>query len=230
MHFWTNKLTKYGQTMKLILAILLISSIFSINLLSQTRNQETMTIPEIKNFITGNEWISIAVELRPSEDRLGTGKIIPFYVSRSFKFFENDKFEGIITSYADPFGQIPLVKFTFKGSTVWGKTHPIAAGAFEIDYILDKAFEVTPLNEMFADQLNIMPVKGLEKWVVNKTQDIKGKEFPLFNIKEGEIVSDYDLILINNGMLFMGAKHVDGRGFDKVANRPTNLQVPLIKK
>ena len=31
-------------------------------------------------------------------------------------------------------------------------------------------------------------------------------------------------------MLFMGSKHVDGRGFDKPENRPTNLQVPLERK
>lgn len=188
------------------------------------------TIQEIKQFIQGGEWTSLSVELRPSEDRTGSGKVNPFYVTRNFKFFESDKFEGTIISSADPFGQMPLVQFTFKGHNVWGKEHPIASGAFEIDYILDEAFEVTPLHQMFVDNLNQAPVNGLDTWEVNKTQDIKGKAFPLFNIEEGQIVGDYDLIYIHNNMLFMGSKHVDGRGFDKVENRPTNLQIPLERK
>lgn len=192
--------------------------------------QNPRTTNEIKNFIQGGEWASITPELRPFEDRTGTGKIAPFYVSRNFRYFPNDKFEGTIISYGDPYGQMPLVKFVFKGHTVWGKEHAIAKGAFEIDYILDEAFEVTPLHSMFADNLNQAPAKDLNKWEMNVTQNIKGKAFPLFGIVEGQIVGDYDLIYIFNGMLFMGSKHVDGRGFDKPENRPTNLQVPLVRK
>ncbi|MBP6672915.1 MAG: hypothetical protein KA247_07180 [Bacteroidetes bacterium] len=189
------------------------------------------TLSDVKKWaVRGGEWVSIATELRPTEDRTGGGKINSFYVSRSFKFFEGDRFEGTIISSADAYGTMPLVKFTFKGHTIWGKQHPIAEGAYEIDYILDEGFEVTPLHPMFAEQLNMAPVNGLRSWQVNVTQDIKGKAFPLFNIKEGQIVGDYDLIYFNNGMLFMGAKHVDGRGFDKPENRPTNLQIPLIRK
>lgn len=188
------------------------------------------TISEIKQFIQGGEWTSITTELRPFEDRLGTGKIQPFYVNRIFKYFPKDRFEGTIISSADPFGRLPIVQFTFKGHTVWGEKHQITEGAFEIDYILNEAFEVTPLHAVFTEQLNHSVVKGLNKWEINKMQDIRGKEFPLFGIKEGETVGDYDLIYIHNDMLFMGSKHVDGRGFDKPENRPTNLQVPLVRK
>ncbi len=212
-----------------LLAILLsIGTIDAQNSQINNNNSKQMqTINEIKEFVKGGEWTSLSVELRPFEDRLGTGKIQPFYVKRIFKYLPNDRFEGTIISYADPYGQMPLVQFTFKGHTKWGKEHPIAKGAFEIDYILDEGFEVTPLNPLFADQLNQAPTKGLNKWEAGVMQDIKGKEFPLFGIKEGQIVGDYDLIYIHNGMLFMGSKHVDGRGFDKPENRPTNLQVPL---
>lgn len=208
------------------LAISIITNAQSKTVNNQKSKQMT-TIAEIKQFIQGGEWTSLSVELRPFEDRLGTGKIQPFYVKRIFKYLPNDKFEGTIISFADPFGQMPLVQFTFKGHNIWGKEHPIAKGAFEIDYILDEAFEVTPLHPMFAGQLNQAPVKGLNMWEVNVMQDIKGREFPLFGISEGETVGDFDLIYIHNNMLFMGSKHVDGRGFDKPENRPTNLQVPL---
>lgn len=189
-----------------------------------------MKVEQIKTYIQGGEWVSITPELRPFEDRLGTGKIEPFYVQRNFQYFPNDRFEGSILSSADPFGQMPLVKFTFKGHIIWGQAHPIAEGAFEVDYILDEGFEVTPLHPMFADQLNSAPVDGLNAWETGVTQDIKGKEFPLFGVKAGETVGDYDLIYIFNDMLFMGSKHVDGRGFDKPENRPTNLQVPIHRK
>ena len=115
------------------------------------KSRQMTTIAEIKEFIQGGEWTSLSTELRPFEDRLGTGKIQPFYVKRIFKYLPNDRFEGTIISSADPFGQMPLVQFTFKGHTVWGKEHQIAKGAFEIDYILDEAFEVTPLHPMFAE-------------------------------------------------------------------------------
>lgn len=213
---------------KLFAAVLILASLFGSVLQAQPNPKALKDVKKMA--IRGGEWVSIATELRPLEDRTGTGKMGSFYVSRSFKYFEGDTFEGTIISSADPYGKMPLVKFTFKGHTKWGKPHPIAEGAFEIDYILDIAFEVTPLNQMFADQLNMAPAKGLNKWELNVTQNIKGKEFPLFGIKEGQIVGDYDLIYFNNGMLFMGAKHTDGRGFDKPENRPTNLQIPLIRK
>jgi hypothetical protein len=44
----------------------------------------------------------------------------------------------------------------------------------------------------------------------------------MFNIAAGQIVSDYDLIHFNHGLLFMGAKHVDGTPFDRPEQRPTS--------
>jgi hypothetical protein len=32
------------------------------------------------------------------------------------------------------------------------------------------------------------------------------------------------------GMMFWGARNVDGRGFEKPENRPTNLQIPMFRK
>jgi hypothetical protein len=53
---------------------------------------------------------------------------------------------------------------------------------------------------------------------------------PLFSLVEGQTYVDYDLIYIYNGMLFNGSKNVDGRAFDKPENRPTNLQIPLVRQ
>jgi hypothetical protein len=72
-------------------------------------------------------------------------------------------------------------------------------------------------------------LSSLKPWSVNEGQDIKGKSFPAFGIDEPGIYADYDLIYIAHGMLFNGSKHVDGRPFNKPENRPTNLQIPLVK-
>jgi hypothetical protein len=61
------------------------------------------------------------------------------------------------------------------------------------------------------------------------------KPAPPLNVNEekalkGQTYVDYDLIYIYNDMLFNGSKHVDGRGFDKPENRPTNLQIPLVRQ
>jgi hypothetical protein len=57
-----------------------------------------------------------------------------------------------------------------------------------------------------------------------------GKAFAPFGLAEGQVYAEYDLIYVLNEMLFWGARNVDGRNFDKVENRPTNLQIPLIRK
>ena len=82
----------------------------------------------------------------------------------------------------------------------------------------------------FAAVANKFPGKGLNTWEVNVMQDVKGKAFPLFSLVEGQTYVDYDLIYIYNDMLFNGSKNVDGRAFDKPENRPTNLQIPLVRQ
>lgn len=188
-----------------------------------------MTLAELKTYLQGGEWVSLAVELRPQEDRTGSGIVQPFYVKRVFRYEPEDKFTGIIYSYADVQGQIPLVKFEFVGHINWPGPHEVAPGAQKIDYILDSGFFVTPLNDAFASLLNSLPVEGIGEWKKDETQNILKKRFPLFNISEGQVVADYDLIYIYNDMLFMGAKHVDGTPFDKPENRPHLLQIPLVR-
>jgi hypothetical protein len=46
---------------------------------------------------------------------------------------------------------------------------------------------------------------------------------------KGENFKEYDLVHLAHTMLFWGARNVDGRGFDTEANRPNNLQIPLIR-
>jgi len=211
----------------LLITLVTIKNVWAQNATSQ--NQNTMTVEQIKQFIQG-EWVSITTEVRPSINAAANGKIQPFYLSRIFKYSPNDKFECTIINYADANGKVPLVKIAIKGHNLWQGEHPLAAGAQKVDYVADEAYEVTPLHQGFADAVNKIPTKGLNNWEVNVMQDVKAKAFPAFGLSEGQIYIDYDLIYIYNDLFFNGSKNVDGRAFDKPENRPTNLQVPLVRK
>lgn len=149
------------------------------------------------------------VELCPTEDRTGSGKITPTYLKRAFTYLPNDQFVGVISLFADNYGQIPLLEFEVKGHLNWGERHPIANGAWEIDYELDEGFGVTPMNEQAAAMLNQALPAGMEPFAAHTKKDILQKAFPMFNIQAGQIVTDFDLIYFSHGLLFMGAKHVD---------------------
>lgn len=188
-----------------------------------------MTVEQTKRSILGN-WVSIAPEIRPSIAKNADGSMKPFYLTRNFTYLPGDKFQLDVINSADAFGKILLVKISIKGNITWTGDHPIAAGAQKVNFTADELYEVTPLVQGFADAMNQLAAKGFDKWEVNKTQSILGKAFAPFGLAEGQIFAELDLIYLFNDMLFWGARNVDGRGFDKEENRPTNLQIPLVRK
>jgi len=192
--------------------------------------EKIMNTEQIKEFIQGGEWVSIAPELRPSSIKNADGSIKPFYLTRVFKYSADDTFELEIINSADAYGKIPLVRISIKGHIVWQGDHPIVAGAQKVNFIADQAYEVTPLVQGFADAMNQVASKGFNKWEVNGTQSVMRKAFAPFGLAEGQTFAEYDLIYVHDNMLFWGARNVDGRGFDTEENRPTNLQIPLVRR
>jgi hypothetical protein len=187
-----------------------------------------MTIDQIKQAMQG-EWVSIAPEIRPSSLKNTDGNLKPFYLKREFKYIAGDKFELTVINFADPYGKVPLAKMEIKGHTEWKGEHPIAIGSQKIDFIADEGYAVTPLLQGFADIMN-QYAKNFTEWKVGETQSILGKAFAPFGLAEGQIFKEYDLIYLNNDMMFWGARNIDGRGFDTEANRPTNLQIPMTRQ
>ena len=188
-----------------------------------------MTIHEIRQAMQG-EWVSIAPEIRPSALRNPDGAIKPFYLTRAFTYGADDRFDLTILNLGDPYGNVPLAKLYIKGHMIWQGDHPIAAGAQKVNFNADEDYEVTPLLQGFADAINQIAGKAYAVWEVNRTQSIFKKPFAPFGLAEGQIFAEYDLVYLRNDLLFWGARHADGRGFDKEENRPTNLQVPLVRK
>jgi hypothetical protein len=188
-----------------------------------------MNIEQIRKSMLG-EWVSIAPEIRPSTSKNADGSAKPFFLTRHFKYTENDHFELTIVNSVEPYGKIPLANIFISGHISWLGDHPIAVDAQKVDFTADEAYQVTPLVSGFADILNQVARNGYDQWEVGRAQSIFGKTFGPFGLVEGINFKEFDLIYLYGDMLFWGARNVDGRGFDKEENRPTNLQIPLVRK
>jgi hypothetical protein len=184
---------------------------------------------KIKQAMLG-DWQSIAPEVRPSASKNADGSLKPFYLKRAFKYLPSDRFELEIVNSADPYGAVPLARIKIGGHMLWRDSHPIAPGAQKVDFVADESYEVTPLAQGFADVLNKVASAGYAPWAVNTPQSIFGKSFAPFALKEGTNFMEYDLVYLKGDLLFWGARNIDGRGFDTEQNRPSNLQIPLIRK
>jgi hypothetical protein len=188
-----------------------------------------MDVTKIKEAMLG-DWASIAPEVRPSASKNADGSLKPFYLSRAFKYQPSDRFELEIVNSADPYGAVPLARIKIGGHMLWQGPHPIAPGAQKVEFVADEIYEVTPLAQGFADVLNKIASAGYAPWAVNAPQSIFGKSFAPFALKEGTNFMEYDLVYLRGDLLFWGARNIDGRGFDTEQNRPTNLQIPLVRK
>ena len=186
-------------------------------------------VTKIKQAMLGN-WESVAPEVRPSAAKNADGSLKPFYLKRAFKYLPSDRFELEIINSADPYGAAPLARIKIGGHMLWQGPHPIAPGAQKVDFVADEAYEVTPLAAGFADVLNKVASAGYAPWAVSSSQSIFGKTFAPFGLKEGTNFMEYDLVYLRGDLLFWGARNIDGRGFDTEQNRPTNLQIPLVRK
>jgi len=196
---------------------------------SQKANAMETDVTKIKQAMLG-QWESIAPEVRPSAAKNADGTLKPFYLKRSFKYLPSDRFELDIVNSADPYGAVPLARIRIGGHMVWQGPHPIAPGAQKVDFVADESYEVTPLVQGFADVLNKVAADGYAAWAVNATQSVFGKTFVPFGLKQGTNFMEYDLVYLRGDLLFWGARNIDGRGFDTEQNRPTNLQIPMIRK
>jgi hypothetical protein len=187
-----------------------------------------MNLEQIKQSLTG-KWASISSEIRPSASKNPDGTLKPFYLKREFHYGAGDTFALDIVNSADPLGAVALARISIKGHMIWRGEHPIAAGAQKVDFVADVAYQLTPRHQGFADLMNKVASAGYGKWEVDGTQSIFGKSFAPFGLVEGRNFMEFDLVYLRDDLLFWGARNVDGRGFDSEENRPTNLQIPMVR-
>ncbi len=195
----------------------------------QQKAQTMQDIDTIKRAMLG-EWVRIAPEVRPSAAKNPDGTLKPFYLARAFRYLADDRFELDIINFADPNGKVPLARIVIRGHMHWRGGHPIVSGAHKVDFVADEGYEVTPLAQGFADVLNQVAQAGYDAWQVGQSQSVFGKAFVPFGLKAGTNFMEYDFVYLRGDLLFWGARNIDGRGFDSEENRPTNLQIPLVRK
>ena len=226
--YWSVRMGKgIGASLLLLLAMTGFGGAAAQSTSNQPKASGMEDVANIKQSLLGN-WESIAPEIRPSKNPDGSLK--PFYLKRAFKYLPSDRFELEVVNSADPYGAVPLARIKIGGHMLWQGPHPIAPGAQKVDFVADEAYEVTPLVQGFADVLNKVASNGYAPWTVNAPQSIFGKNFVPFGLKEGTNFMEYDLVYLRGDLLFWGARNIDGRGFDTEQNRPTNLQIPLVRK
>jgi hypothetical protein len=222
---WTRRTTRLPA---LVLALTLAACASTTESRSgKPEGKTVMNVEQIREALVG-DWISIAPEVRPSKNPDGTLK--PFYLKREFTYMTGDRFALNVVNSADPNGAVPIARIAIRGHMFWRGPHAIAAGAQKVDFVADEGYDVTPLIQGFADLLNQVAATGYGKWQVNEKQSVFGKAFLPFGLKEGNNFMEFDLVYLSHDLLFWGARNVDGRGFDKEENRPTNLQIPLVRK
>ncbi|MET4213752.1 hypothetical protein [Bradyrhizobium sp. LA2.1] len=200
----------------------------SSNTQAKANNME-LDVTGLKQALLG-DWESIAPEVRPSAAKNADGTLKPFYLKRAFKYLPSDRFELEIVNSADPYSAVPLARIRIGGHMLWRGAHPVAPGAQKVDFVADETYEVTPLAQGFADVLNKVAAVGYAPWDVGAPQSIFGKTFAPFGLAEATNFMEYDLVYLRGDLLFWGARNIEGRGFDTEQNRPTNLQIPLIRK
>ncbi|WPU99161.1 hypothetical protein SNE26_24415 [Mucilaginibacter sp. cycad4] len=188
-----------------------------------------MSIEQLLTNLKEGRWVSLSTEIRPGIVKSENGDIKPLYCTREFTFPANDQFTLKFITYADPYGQYPLVEMKMAGHISIGAQHPILEGAYEIDYAADVAFEIMPLHEQVTSALNKGPAADSVAWSIGISKNVFLKSVPAFGLSANEPFKEYDLIFIFENMLFNGARHIDGKPFNKPENRPTNLQIPLKK-
>lgn len=187
----------------------------------------TTNFDNTKDAVVG-QWRSLSVELRPSEDVSGSSAVEPAFVKRQYTFSADETFRCVLTFYIDADGKSPLMEFETAGHIAWGKPHPVAEGAYEVDLVADESFVITPRSRVALQLLNYDLGKDLEKFEVDTPQDVLQKDYPLLEMKSDKIVTEHDLVYMAHGLLFMGAVHVDGKTqMDKPKHRPRHLQIPM---
>jgi hypothetical protein len=213
----------------LAVAVLAFAACSTTGTAGQRKESSVMTLDDTKRGLVG-EWASLAPEVRPSSGKNSDGTLKPFYLSRQFRYLGDDRFELTIDNWADPYGKVAVARIYLRGHVMWVGEHPIAAGAQKANFVADEAYVVTPMIVGFADVLNTVASAGFGPWQVGQGQSVFGKTFAPFGLAEGRDFMEYDLVYLQGGYLFWGARNIDGRGFDGEQNRPTNLQIPLRRK
>ncbi|MEM7376022.1 MAG: hypothetical protein AAF460_00820 [Pseudomonadota bacterium] len=169
------------------------------------------------------EWRSLACELRP---QAGPDGVQDWYLTRRITFSEN-RIDAHFTNYADPACQTPVLELAFGGDvTVLGPSE-VAPGALNVDLVVNDYLRLTPRVQGIADYLNSDPSCGAGGWAPDTEQDVFTSGCAAMGVNAASPTTEYEVLYVNGGRLFFGARPVDGKPLATPDARPGALQMPL---
>lgn len=171
-------------------------------------------------------WESLSCELRPQVGQ--DGAVAEWWVTRQIEIRDN-RIEARFTTYGQPSCDFPLNELHFAGKVDVLGPSAVAETAVEADLTIDAFVNITPKAQPFADFLNSMPAGacGAEAWDVGTAQAIHETGCMLLGVEPGKPTIEYEILANIGGMLYFGARPVDGTFIDDPAKRPGALLVPL---
>jgi hypothetical protein len=167
------------------------------------------------------KWESLDLESRPNA---WGGKN---YLKR---FFHNTEKEaiGTLVFYTDDAGDQLNLTLSVIGPYHFGDASRDVPGALEADFDFTR-FIVTPHSEPMVEMLNKSrpPASKLKEWKSNQSQTIDASiEEGFFGLVIGKY-KEYDLVKVEEGLLYYGGRPADGSAPDSPEKRAKGLQVPL---
>lgn len=170
-------------------------------------------------------WISQSCELRP---QAGPDGVQPWYLTREIVFAGN-RIDAHFTTYADATCDKPLLELKFGGPVEVLADSAVVAGAKEVNLYATDYLRITPRMDGFRDFLNSATAGscGDAEWDVGTEQDIYATGCSVMGIAPNAKTVEYEVLYVEAGQLYFGARPVDGLSLDDPKKRPTALQVPL---
>jgi hypothetical protein len=170
------------------------------------------------------QWQSIACELRP---QAGADGVQSWYLKRSISFTKG-RIDAHFTNYADSTCQTPVLELKFGGDVKVNGASDIAPGALSVDLIVNDYLTLTPRAQGIADYLNSDSECGDSgAWQPGQEQDVYQSGCSAMGVKPASPTTEYEVLYVNGGRMFFGARPVDGMPLSDPQQRPGALQIPL---
>lgn len=171
-------------------------------------------------------WASISCEVRPQVGQDGT--ITEWWLTRSVTI-EAGRIEARFTTYGQPGCTFPINELHFAGRVDIVGDSAVTVEAVAANLTIDDFVRITPLAQPFADFLNSVPEGscGAEAWVLGTPQAIDDTGCTLLGVEPNTPTVEYEVLATIDGLLYFGARPVDGSFITEEAKRPTALLVPL---
>ncbi|MEM1387603.1 MAG: hypothetical protein AAGG54_08340 [Pseudomonadota bacterium] len=160
-------------------------------------------------------WTSISCELRPLDQ----------HVTREITIGEDGTWSGAFAFFAGPGCDTPFMTFHATGPWADVGANPAVQGAISANFTISAA-EISVHHEGAAGFLNSGPC-GAEPWAPGMRQDVTATGCAPIGM--GFPVTEHELVLVRDNLLFFGARPNDGSGLSAPETRPTALQIPLIR-